>query len=90
MADSVLDKSRNTAASQKDKILYGLTSSKVYQEAVDICYLLANETQQLKKYYKKAFYFSEKAKAIVLLESINESNARDFGNIPQNLPEPGL
>ena len=87
VADSVLDKSRNTATSQKDKILYGLTSSKVYQEAVDICYLLANETQQLKKYYKKAFYFSEKAKAIVLLGSINESNARNFGNIPEKLLE---
>ncbi len=84
-ADSVLNVVRQSASSKKDKLLLGTISSQIYQEAVSLCYFLSVETQQSHKYYARAFYFSEKAKGIVLLESINDSKIKAFSGIPDSL-----
>lgn len=81
-ADTLLNKIRQKASSKADKLLLGQITSRVYEQAIKLSYLLASETKQTKKYYAQAFYFSEKIKAIVLLEAISESKARNFGNIP--------
>jgi CHAT domain-containing protein/tetratricopeptide (TPR) repeat protein len=85
IADTLLNHLRQKASSKADKLLLGQTAAQTYQLAVRVCNLLATETQQHKKYISQAFYFSEKAKAIVLLEAISESKAKSFGNIPANL-----
>jgi CHAT domain-containing protein/Tfp pilus assembly protein PilF len=87
IADTLLNRVRQNATSKADKLLLGQISAELYEKGIRICYLLAQESQQKKKYYTQAFYFSEKAKAIVLLESISESKAKSFGNIPQPLLE---
>ncbi|MDX1905303.1 MAG: tetratricopeptide repeat protein, partial [Thermonemataceae bacterium] len=84
-ADTLLGKIRQNANNQADKLFLGQISAQLYEKGIRLCYLLANEAKQAKKYYPQAFYFSEKAKAIVLLEAISESKAKDFGNIPPNL-----
>lgn len=84
-ADTLLDKIRQNANNQADKLFLGQISAQLYEKGIRLCYLLANEAQQAKKYYPQAFYFSEKSKAIVLLEAISESKAKEFGNIPQEL-----
>ncbi|GAB4488807.1 MAG: CHAT domain-containing protein [Raineya sp.] len=84
-ADTLLNNLRQQASSKADKLLLGQTAAQIYQQAIKVCNLLATETQQYKKYYSQAFYFSEKAKAIVLLEAISESKAKNFGNIPTDL-----
>lgn len=85
IADTLLNHLRQKASSKADKLLLGQTAAQTYQQAVRVCNLLATETQQPKKYISQAFYFSEKAKAIVLLEAISESKAKSFGNIPAYL-----
>ncbi len=85
IADTLLNNLRQKASSKADKILLGQVSAQIYEEAVKTCYLLANETFRKEKFFTKAFYFSEKAKAIVLLEAISESRAKSFGNIPDDL-----
>lgn len=85
IADTLLTSIRQQASSNEDKLLLSKTSSQLYEKAVILCNLLANETHQREKYYTQAFYFSEKDKAIILLEAINESKAKDFGNIPTDL-----
>ncbi|MEM6299545.1 MAG: CHAT domain-containing tetratricopeptide repeat protein, partial [Bacteroidota bacterium] len=86
-ADEVLDIQRQQSNSNKDKLLLSASSAMLYERAVSLCNLLAVETQKRSEYYEKAFYFSEKAKATILLEAINETKAKKFGNIPASLLE---
>ena len=81
-ADTLLNHLRQKASSKADKLLLGQVAAQTYEQAIKICRLLALETQQNGKYVSQAFYFSEKAKAVVLLEAISESKARNFGSIP--------
>ncbi len=84
-ADTLIDNLRKQASSKSDKLLLGQIAAQIYEQATKTSNLLATETQQRKKYFSQAFYFSEKAKVIVLLEAISESKARSFGNIPANV-----
>ncbi len=62
IADAVLDRIRQFAATQKEKRDIEKNMSRIYDEAVNVCMLLYKKTNKF-KYFEKAFQFSEKYKA---------------------------
>ncbi|MCB0669287.1 MAG: CHAT domain-containing protein [Saprospiraceae bacterium] len=56
----------------------------VFEEAIDVAYTLYHKTGD-RNYLKKAFEFSEKNKAALLVSAINESRAKTFAGIPDSL-----
>jgi len=85
IADTLVNRIRQNATSKADKLLLGQIAAELYEKGVKICHLMALESKQKKKYFEQAFYFSEKAKSVVLLEAISDSKAKSFGNIPQEV-----
>jgi len=87
--DTIIDIIRKTSTSKTDKIEFGKISSKIYDEAIDVCFKLDQLQKNImgKSYLHQAFYFSEKNKAGVLLEALASSEAKEFAGIPDNLLE---
>ncbi|MEL6863119.1 MAG: CHAT domain-containing tetratricopeptide repeat protein [Bacteroidota bacterium] len=56
----------------------------VYEGAITAC-LELYQNEQDPKYIEQAFAYAESNKAILLLESLNETAARGFGGIPDSL-----
>ncbi len=87
--DTIIGIIRKTSTSKTDKIEFGKVSSKIYDEAIDVCFKLDQLQKNIlgSKYLKQAFYFSEKNKAGVLLEALASSEAKKFAGIPDDLLE---
>lgn len=84
--DSVIDIIRRSTVSKQDKLDLGKASNKIYDQAIDVCAKLHIWfDDKSNKYLKKAFYFSEKNKAGVLLEAISAAEAQKFAGIPDSL-----
>lgn len=85
--DSLIDQLRQHSTNESDKLLLGAMANEVYTDGVRIAYEVALNALHKSHYFRKAFYFAEKSKAAVLLESISESNAKTFAGIPAELLE---
>ncbi|MCF6240824.1 MAG: CHAT domain-containing protein, partial [Bacteroidales bacterium] len=84
--DSMIDIIRKTTVSKQDKLELGKVSNTIYDQAIDVCaklHLWFDDPNN--DYLKKAFYFSEKNKAGVLLEAIAAAEAQKFAGIPDSL-----
>lgn len=81
--DSLIDITRNTYTSIKDKALLEKVTSEVYKNAISTSWLLYNKTNN-KKYLKHAFYFSEKSKARLLDEQLRKIDAKNFSGISRD------
>lgn len=68
------------------KYILAQKANLIYEQAIDICYLLFLKTDD-KKYKEQAFTFAERNKAITLLESINEDIALSLAGLPDSLIE---
>lgn len=86
-ADTLLDRIRQSRTSKADKIALGALASEVYENGIKLSLDLADVSLSSKAWNKKAFYFNEKSKAAVLLESISETQAKNFAGIPDSLLE---
>ena len=87
VADTLVDLLRQNARDESDKIALGALATEVYESGVRIAQTLSEVTATKTKYRELAFYFAEKSKAAVLLESIADANAKSFAGIPQELVE---
>jgi CHAT domain-containing protein len=87
VADSVADLLRQNSRDENDKIALGGLANEVYEDGVRISHLLSEVTVKPSYYKEVAFYFAEKSKSAVLLESIADANAKSFSGIPQDLVE---
>jgi CHAT domain-containing protein len=86
--DTLLDKTRKEISGQSDKISLGESASAIYEKAVDVCNQLkvnSIKAEDQNKYKELSFYFSEKNKASVLLESLSGQQALQFAGIPDSL-----
>ncbi|MDX2194853.1 MAG: CHAT domain-containing tetratricopeptide repeat protein [Cytophagales bacterium] len=83
--DTLIDNIRRSRVNKSDKISLGVVSNEVYDQAINTCLMLADVNINKKKYHELAFYFNEKSKSAVLLESISESNAKSFAGIPDTV-----
>lgn len=84
LADSLINKKRRTVTLRNDKIYLGRLASEIYEKAAGITLELYRLSGN-RKYTEEAFYFSEKNKFSVLLESLSEQDGLKYGGIPDSL-----
>ena len=82
--DTLIGKIYQSHFNYGDKITFNQTALDIYLEAQQVSQLLYHETAK-EQYLKTAFYFAEKGKANVLLQSISGSDALQFSGIPNTL-----
>lgn len=88
LCDTLINKTRKEITTLTDKINLGEKTNQIYEEAVAVCLELAKEQSDQSKadeYKRQAFYFSEKNKASVLLESLSGQQALQFAGISDSL-----
>ena len=83
--DSLIDDIRYHSSDENDKIELGSSANEVYEDGVRIAHAMSEMTFDFKKYRQDAFYFAEKSKSAVLLESIADAEAKSFAGIPAEL-----
>jgi len=99
--DTILNSVRKEMKTKADKISIGNKAIKVYDNALRLCWNFTFVIDSLKNTGKRAdkklakkmnhpfgdlaFYFSEKNKSSVLLESLAGAEAQKFAGIPENL-----
>ena len=69
---------------EESKLLMGSKSHAMYEEAIEISYKLYRVTEK-EGYLNDIFFFSEKSKARVILELLNNKRAKKFAGIPDSL-----
>jgi CHAT domain-containing protein len=77
--DLLLNLMRQEHQGQQSKSFWRIHSRSLYESAIEACHL-ANDPQ-------KAFYFSEKSRAILLLDDLKENNAREFLSAQERIKE---
>jgi CHAT domain-containing protein len=87
VCDSLADLLRQNSRNESDKIALGAEANEVYEAGVRVALMLSEVTTKPALYNEIAFYFAEKSKSAVLLESIADANAKSFSGIPQELVE---
>src|SRR6185436_4251891 len=80
--DSLIDDIRHQSTDAADKIALGSLANEVYEDGVRVSQAISEMTVDYKKYRTMAFYFAEKSKSAVLLESIAEAEAKSFAGLP--------
>lgn len=86
--DAIIDEQRHFLKNKKDKLTLGSLSKEVHEDAISIALAMAdNSVKNKNNFYEKAFLYSEKSKAAVLLESMNDANAKSFANLPKEVLE---
>lgn len=86
--DSLIDRQRQSATNEADKIALGAIANEVYGDGVRIAYTLSDVSFSNRKYFREqSFYFAEKSKSAVLQEAIADTHAKSFANIPNGLLE---
>ena len=85
--DTLIDLTRRKINSQSDKLTLGEEASSIYEEAIAVCSELekAGKEGACSATAKLAFYFSEKNKSAVLLESLAGQEAQQYAGIPRDL-----
>ena len=87
ICDTLVDRLRHQSANESDKMTLGIMASEIYSEGVRVAFLAAENGVRKEPYYEKAFYFAEKSKGAVLLETIADANAKSFAGVPARLLE---
>ncbi|MGL1886115.1 MAG: CHAT domain-containing protein [Reichenbachiella sp.] len=82
LCDELITQIRQIRIDEMDKLKLGVIASDVYERGISISKYLNEMTLKPGYYESFAFDFSEKSKAAVLQEAINDSNAKHFAGIP--------
>ncbi|TPN87697.1 CHAT domain-containing protein [Aquimarina algicola] len=77
LADHLADLIRFESTEYKSKLYWREKGAVLYMNAVEVCYLLEKP--------KKAYYFIEKNKAILLLEDITHEQAKKNAKLPDHI-----
>ncbi len=85
VADTLVTEIRKIRVTEKDKIRLGEISRLIYGNGIRLSLVLADQPFHDRKYNEIAFRFCERSKSSVLLEAIQETKAKSFSGIPQNL-----
>lgn len=80
----VIDKLRTTYQDEDSKLLVSEDAKATFQKTVKIATRLYQKTND-KKYLEEAFTYSDKSKSAVLINSIRDIEAQQFGNIPDHI-----
>jgi len=85
--DTLISLVRKEMTTENDKLELGNYANLVNSSAVKLCYRLWGMFPEEEKYKELAFYFSERNKTAVLLESLSANSALQTANIPTELTE---
>jgi len=85
--DTLIDNIRYSSSNENDKLEIGASASDVHEGGVRIAQSISEMTIRGSRYRDLAFYFAEKSKSAVLLESIADSEAKSFAGIPPEVLE---
>ena len=86
LCDEVIQKLRQQYVNYQDKLTLANLSAEIYEQAVMACYqMIQKQPTQEAKYTTLAFRFSERNKASILREALQEANAKF--DLPKNLVE---
>ncbi len=80
----LIDELRNSYMSRDSKLQLAVHQEGTYKSALDMCYQAFQLTGE-KKYTIAAFNIAEKTKSSVLLATLREMEAQEFGDIPEEL-----
>lgn len=79
LADNLVDVIKNENQEYQSKLYWREQGSQLYAQAVKLSFLLNDS--------KKAYYFMERNKALLLLEDLTQEEAKDLAHIPQVLAD---
>ncbi|PIB35044.1 hypothetical protein BFP72_06360 [Reichenbachiella sp. 5M10] len=82
LSDELIGQIRQTRINEVDKLRLSAIASQVYENGITIAKYLSEHSLRKRHYLDIAFEFSERSKAAVLLEAINETKAKHFAGIP--------
>lgn len=85
--DTLIDNIRYSSSNENDKLEIGASANDVHEGGVRIAQSISEMTIHGSRYRELAFYFAEKSKSAVLLESIADSEAKSFAGIPPEVLE---
>ena len=85
-AISILDSIKPSFKNSSDKLFLIDNAFPLLENSIEAAYQLFKETDD-SKYIDKAFFYSEKSKSTLLLESLLSTQATTFANIPEDLIE---
>jgi CHAT domain-containing protein/tetratricopeptide (TPR) repeat protein len=80
--EKVIDFLRKEYASSGSKLAWSDFVVEDFGTAIDICIALS-EAKNDKSYLEKAYYFSEKSKGLLLLESFQSTKANKYAGLPE-------
>jgi len=83
-AENIIASIRNASSNHKDKLLFSKKIKKSYQGAIE-SYLLLSKEENSNDIRNQSFHYSEKSKATTLKELLNESEAKNFSGLPDDL-----
>ncbi len=84
LAVQLIDKIRSSYQSESSKLFLGEQSYEIFETGVRSAAMMYQITID-EKYKKLSFWFAEKSKAGVLLESLNETKAKSYAGIPDSI-----
>lgn len=82
----LLEKMRNNFKEEGSKLFMLQTMIPTYELSIDVALDLYQQTQQT-SYLEEIFQLIEKSKAMLLLDALKAEEARNFGNVPEELLE---
>ena len=83
--DTIIDQIRHQSNNESDKLTLGTQAREIYEIGVRIAQAISEMSTRSEYWKELAFFFAEKSKSGVLLESIVDANARNFSGIPDEL-----
>jgi len=83
---ALVETMRQGYKSDSYKLIFGEQIHPIYQKAIHTALMLYDSSRN-PRYKEAAFDLSEKSKAVVLAEALNEAKAKQFGDLPQPLLE---
>lgn len=85
-SDSLIHQIRNTLTTYSDKVTFAETAKATYATALENQYLLYQHTQDSKD-LDLAWYYSEQSKASGLQSLLQDSHAKSFAGLPDDIKE---
>ncbi len=85
LADSLTNEIRKVRFTENDKIRLNDISRSIYDNGIRISLILGDQPFQKQRFAERALAFCERSKSSVLLEAIQETKAKSFAGIPDDL-----
>ncbi|MCB0838545.1 MAG: CHAT domain-containing protein, partial [Bacteroidetes bacterium] len=86
LASDFVDSMRVSYLAEDSKFELASRTRLLYENAITLCWELY-EGKKDKQFLEQAFYFSEKQKSVILLESVRSESMKNFGGVADSLRE---